>query len=179
LSAALVPVAGYPLLFLPIHIVWLELIIHPTALLVVQELPGDRRLAGRRAGGKLRFFSTAEWVTISAVGALITILLVLGYDRSLGIGRDVEHARAMVIAALSVASGAITAVLSRLRTATAWIVVVVTLGLSALLIQLPFLAARLHVAPLHLDDWLVAALGGCAVGVLPALSSLTGRERHH
>lgn len=179
LSAALVPLAGYPLLYLPIHIVWLELIIHPTALLVFQELRGDRRLARRRTGSKLRFYSTGEWATIGAVGALITILLVLGYDRSLGIGRDVEHARAMAIAALSVASGAITAVLSRLRTATAWIVVLATLGLSALLVQIPFLAARLHVAPIHIDDWLVAALGGCAVSVLPALSSLTRRTRAH
>lgn len=36
-TAALIPLAGYPLLYLPIHVVWLELIIHPTALLVFQE----------------------------------------------------------------------------------------------------------------------------------------------
>src|SRR5690606_32734188 len=29
LSAALVPLLGYPLLYLPAHVVWLELIIHP------------------------------------------------------------------------------------------------------------------------------------------------------
>ena len=29
---------GYPLLYLPIHIVWLETLIHPTAMLVFQEL---------------------------------------------------------------------------------------------------------------------------------------------
>ena len=38
-AAALVPFAGFPLLYLPMHVVWLELIIHPTALLVFQELP--------------------------------------------------------------------------------------------------------------------------------------------
>ncbi len=37
LSAAAVPLADHPLLYLPIHIVWLELIIHPTALLVFQD----------------------------------------------------------------------------------------------------------------------------------------------
>src|SRR5947199_315316 len=37
ITAAFVPFAGYPLLYLPIHIVWLELLIHPTALLVFQE----------------------------------------------------------------------------------------------------------------------------------------------
>ena len=40
-TAALIPLAGYPLLYLPIHIVWLELIIHPTALLVFQDCPRD------------------------------------------------------------------------------------------------------------------------------------------
>ena len=38
-TAAIIPLAGYPLLYLPVHIVWLELIIHPSALLVFQELP--------------------------------------------------------------------------------------------------------------------------------------------
>jgi Ca2+-transporting ATPase len=45
LAAALIPLAGYPLLFLPVHIVWLELIIHPTALLVFQNLPPTSRLS--------------------------------------------------------------------------------------------------------------------------------------
>ena len=36
LTAALIPLLGYPLLYLPVHIVWLELIIHPTAILAFQ-----------------------------------------------------------------------------------------------------------------------------------------------
>jgi Ca2+-transporting ATPase len=31
ITAALIPLAGYPLLYLPTHIVWLEMLIHPTA----------------------------------------------------------------------------------------------------------------------------------------------------
>ena len=38
-TAALVPLVGYPLLYSPLHIIWLEMIIHPTALLVFQEMP--------------------------------------------------------------------------------------------------------------------------------------------
>ncbi len=49
-TAALIPLAGYPLLYLPIHVVWLELIIHPTALLVFQDLPSDHRLAPATRG---------------------------------------------------------------------------------------------------------------------------------
>jgi len=174
LSAALVPLAGYPLLYLPIHIVWLELIIHPTALLVFQELPGNRLLS-RRHGRRVRFFAPSEWVTISVVGLLLTLLLVKGYDDNLGAGLDVEHARAKVVATLCIASCAITAVLSRLRTLTAWLVICGTLGVSASLIQTPFAASRLHVAPLHLADWMMAATGGFAVAAMLAFSSLARR----
>lgn len=178
LSAALVPLAGFPLLYLPIHIVWLELIIHPTALLVFQELPGDRVISRRRGGSAVRFFEPTEWVTIGLVGVLLTLLLVMGYDYNIGAGRDVGHARAMVIATLCIASGAITVVLSRLRTLTAWIVVCGTLGVSALLVQIPFMAAKLHLAPLQLADWMVAAAGSIVVAAVPALSSLSRRGLH-
>src|SRR5690606_41378442 len=38
-SAAAIPLAGYPLLYLPVHLVWLELMLHPTAMLFFQRLP--------------------------------------------------------------------------------------------------------------------------------------------
>lgn len=177
LSAALVPLAGYPLLYLPIHIVWLELVIHPTALLVFQELPGDRILS-RRHGSHVRFFAPSEWLTIAVAGVLLTLLLVKGYDESLGAGHDVEHARAMVVATLCIASCAITAVLSRLRTLTALLVICGTLSVSASLIQAPFAASRLHVAPLHLADWIMAATGGIVVAAMLAFSSLASRSQH-
>jgi magnesium-transporting ATPase (P-type) len=56
-SAALIPFAGFPLLYLPLHIVWLELIIHPTALLVFQGLPGTDRLLPVKSHDAARFFS--------------------------------------------------------------------------------------------------------------------------
>ena len=47
-TAALVPLLGHPVLYKPIHIVWLELIIHPTALLVFQDLAASDRLGETR-----------------------------------------------------------------------------------------------------------------------------------
>ena len=44
-TAALIPLMGYPLLYLPIHIIWIELILHPTALLVFQNLPSQGALS--------------------------------------------------------------------------------------------------------------------------------------
>jgi Ca2+-transporting ATPase len=57
LPATLIPLAGLPLLYLPIHIVWLEAIIHPTAMLAFQELPSPGALDRADAPGEARFFS--------------------------------------------------------------------------------------------------------------------------
>ena len=172
LTAALIPLTGYPLLYLPVHIVWLELIIHPTALLVFQNMPSGTRLDPVVRSRRLRFFSMQQWIVIAAVGMGVTAIVSMSYLRSLGAGMDVEHARAMAMVALTAASAGITLNLSRLRTLAAWIMVGGTLALSILFVQTPFLAAFLHLRPLHLDDWLLALAGGLVASLLSALSSL-------
>lgn len=175
-TAAAIPLGGFPLLYLPVHIVWLELIIHPTALLVFQELPLSDQLTPAPKSRRVRFFSLGEWAVIAAVGVLVALLVVLTYDRSLGIGRDVEHARAMAIVALTVASALLTAVLSGLRTRTARTMVIATIGLSVFLVQVPPIARLLHLAPLHLDDWLFAMAGAGIVSAIPAFFRIGGRR---
>lgn len=171
-TAALIPLAGYPLLYLPVHIVWLELIIHPTALLVFQELPGGQRLARVKRLKKLRFFSAAQWFTIALVGAAVTAVVTFSYLRSLGAGHDVEHARAMALVALTVASAGITANLSRLRGRAAQVMVAGTIALSLLLVQTPAIASALHLKPLHSDDWALAIAGGLLASLLSAITSV-------
>ncbi|MEK7387890.1 MAG: HAD-IC family P-type ATPase, partial [candidate division NC10 bacterium] len=164
ITAAFVPLAGYPLLYLPVHIVWLEMIIHPTALLVFQELPASERLQPVATGGPARFFSRRDWAVIAAVGGLITAFVVAGYLASLGEGGRVEHGRAMALAVLTLASAALTVVLSGLRTWTSRAVAAGTVALSVALVQTPVLARLLHLEPLHLGDWIlavVAAILGC------------------
>ena len=180
-AAALVPFAGFPLLYLPMHVVWLELIIHPTALLVFQELPAaSDRLEPVDRNRKLRFFDWREWTLIAFIGLLVTGLVILGYVRSLGGNHDVEHARAMALVVLVVASATMTAGLSRLRSVAAVIAVIATIGSALVLVQVPALAGILHLSPLHGDDWLIAAAGGLLAGslttILPHLSRLS-RER--
>ena len=166
-SAAVIPLSGYPLLYLPVHIVWLELIIHPTALLVFQQLPAPDQFKVTKRQGSLRFYTRGEWTMIALVGVLLTTVLVSGYAFSLGIGRNVEHARAMALAVLCLGSAFLTASLSRLATATARIIALGS-GLSALLlIQLPGLAGLLHLQPLHWDDWLLATTGSALIALIP------------
>ena len=108
LTAAFIPFAGYPLLYLPSHIVWLELIIHPTAMLVFPNAPTSEQLRPVKQARHPRFFNAPEWTLICVVGVLVTVIIVFGYIRSLGPGDDTDHARSMAMVALIVASAAIT-----------------------------------------------------------------------
>jgi len=156
-TAALLPLAGYPLLYLPIHVVWLELIIHPSALLAFQD-PAPRgalvHLDPHRGGA---FFSPREWARIGTAGGLLTLLLIGGY--ALNLSGGVEHARAMTLAVLSFASAAVSALLSGLRTRAAQIVSGTAIAITAAGLETPSLASLLHVTPLHTFDWTVAVIG--------------------
>jgi Ca2+-transporting ATPase len=169
-TATLIPVAGYPLLYLPIHIVWLELIIHPTALLAFQELNASARLKPLRERERAgQFFTTRQWIVVVAVGAALTLVVLFGYERSIGAGPNEEHARAMALVTLVIASATLTATLSRLRTLAARTITAASLASAVIVVQAPLLAELLHVEPLHVDDWAIATAGGlvpCAIASL-------------
>ena len=163
-SALLVPLLGYPLLYLPIHIVWIELILHPTALLVFQELPASDLEPASGAGA--RFFSRREWAAIALVGGLTALVVIGAYVWNVRESGQPEHGRAMAIATLAFASAALTARLSGLRTRTARIIAAATIGSTIIMIQTPLLAGMLHLEPLHLVDWSVAMAGGVLAAAL-------------
>jgi Ca2+-transporting ATPase len=103
------------------------------------------------------------------VGTTILVVVTASYVRSLGAGYEVEHARAMALVALTVASAGITASLSKLRSLTAKLIVGLTILVSVVLVQVPGLAALLHLKPLHFDDWAIAVAGGLLAAVIPAV----------
>jgi Ca2+-transporting ATPase len=183
-TAALIPLAGYPLLYLPIHIIWLELIIHPTALLAFQVAAAPpEALEPARRYGQARFFSRADWLAIGLSSVLLVAVMVLGYEWNLGARRDVEHARAMALVALTVASAVFAALLSGLRTRLARLICLGTLASALLLVQVPTLARLLQLSPLHGVDWGWAIAGGLVAG-LPLLPVLfrqlsSGSTRAH
>ncbi len=168
MTAALVPFAGYPLLYLPVHIVWLELVIHPTAILAFQRRAGDGPLQPRPVDTRARFFTAREWFSLTLTGVLVTAAVAIGYLRGLALSGSVEHARTSALASLCVASAGFVAVLGGLRHAPGRWIAGATLLSAVVLAQMPQLAAALHLAPLHLDDWALAAATG-AVGCLPLL----------
>ncbi|HEY0824958.1 MAG TPA: cation-transporting P-type ATPase [Ramlibacter sp.] len=177
-GAAAIPLMGLPLLFLPIHIVWLELVIHPTAMLAFQDLPADGPLAAVRRGRRARFFSTGTWWAIGMAGALVSIVVVWSYLHALGADRDVEHARAMALVMLLAASAGMTAGLTRLRRAAAGWLVAATLASLALLVQFPASSRLLNLRPLHAADWALVALACVAVALVSlGMAARIRRER--
>jgi Ca2+-transporting ATPase len=178
-SAAIVPLAGHPLLYLPVHIVWLELIIHPTALLVFQELPRSTPLTPLLRRARQSFFARWTWLAIGGLGAMVTVTVVLGYDDALDPGRNVEHGRTVALAVLIAASAAITVGLGGLRTWSGRILVLGSLASLILLVQLRALAQLVHLEPLHLADWGSVAAAGAVTGGGAWLVALTMRGRVH
>jgi Ca2+-transporting ATPase len=163
-TAAVIPFAGEPLLYLPSHIVWLELIIHPTALLVFQELPSGDGLGRVERGARPRFFDRRQGGVIALTAILATALVFAAYQSALASGQAVEHARAAALAALVLTSAAIAAGLSRLRSRASRLAVAATIASAIVLVQIPPLATLMHLAPLHLGTWLMAASGAGLIG---------------
>jgi Ca2+-transporting ATPase len=170
-SAAVVPLLGWPLLFLPLHIVWLELLIHPTAMLVFQA--GDRpaSLAGDRAPAARAVLGAGDWIALGVSGVLLTAALLAGHARAATGAGDVAHARAMALAVLSFGSVAAMAALGGLRVGVGRVLGLLGVAGTAALVQLPASAAVHGLRPLHADDWALAA----AAAVVAALPLGSGR----
>jgi Ca2+-transporting ATPase len=177
ITAALIPLAGYPLLYLPVHVVWLEMLIHPTALLVFQSPPPREGIIASGRSGPLRFFTTFEWLVIVLTGAMVAGFVAGGYVRSFETGH-VDHGRAMALAILTLSSASLTTALGGLRTLTGRIVVVLTVAMSIILTQIPALAAVLDIEPLHMDDWALATAASLAAAGVVWVSQLVAiRQR--
>ena len=177
LGAAVIPLMGLPLLFLPIHIVWLELVIHPTAMLAFQDLSHMATPGFVSHSRRARFYSTGSWLEIGMIGAMLSVAVVWSYLHALGTDRDIEHARAMALSVLLTASVCITIGLTKLRGAAARWLVVGTLASLGLLVQVPELSRLVNVRPLHAMDWMLVglfALATCAMTLL-----LADRMRRH
>ncbi|MBY4596430.1 cation-transporting P-type ATPase [bacterium BD-1] len=176
IGAAAIPLMGLPLLFLPIHIVWLELIIHPTAMLAFQDLPPDGPLGKVQRDRAARFFSAEVWLGIGLIGGLVSVAVVWSYLHALGADQNVEHARAMAMAVLLVTSAGVTAGLTRLRRAASGWVVFGTLASMLLMIQIPVVSRFLNLHPLHVQDWLLVAAAFWVVVLCTLVLSSRSRE---
>lgn len=163
LSAAIIPLLGYQLLYLPIHIVWLELIIHPTALFAFQQYAEEKNEL--RSSNQNSFFTKKETALILSMGLAFTAIVVLAFISGLSEGQDASHGRAKVMGLISFWSAGIVMALTKGRTLASKILMLITLVSSLFLIQCEWFAKALHLDPLAFFEW-VKIMGVVLVSVL-------------
>jgi Ca2+-transporting ATPase len=144
---------------MPVHIVWLELIIHPSALFAFQQpaegvdgIPRSRKT----------FFSRADLIALVAIGLLLTVVMCFSFVSGLAENRGEGHARAKSMVMLTFWSAGTVATFSRLKTRASIVIVVCTVITTLALVKITASATNLKLAPLHLRDW-AAIMGWIAV----------------
>lgn len=165
ITAALIPLMGYPLLYLPVHIVVLELFIHPAAFLGFQ-LPASRALDEQARDA--RFFDKQQLIVIVTAGSLITFAVASLFIGRVGAGASPEHARTMAMIAMIASLITLLAVFSRMHGKAPRVIVPAALLFAILATSVPLVVQAFHLHALAPRDWLISF----ATGALVALTSL-------
>jgi len=165
-SAAFVPLMDNPILYLPVHIVIMELCIHPTALLGFQQAAASGVLQAIPRDGPSHFFARPTWLIVGTGGLLLSFVLLAAFEHSFSRSGDIAEARALVLAMLAFWSAAMTLGLNRARSGIGVLVPLVSFLIVVVLIEVPAVAVLLHLAPLPGMDWaLVLLTGALSLGV--------------
>ncbi|MHB9879905.1 cation-translocating P-type ATPase [Pacificimonas sp. ICDLI1SI03] len=120
-TAATIPLLDFPLLYLPIHIVVLELFIHPAAILGFQQKPGPTVTKGVPRGAG--FFSARQITVICVTGLVVAIGVGWQFISALGEGASIGEARTLAFFVLLSALSATLAILSSLKNLSSRLVV--------------------------------------------------------
>jgi Ca2+-transporting ATPase len=188
LSALVIPVMGRPLLLLPIHLVVLELLLHPIVSLVFQADPPDAdamHRPPRPVGDALRLRTLWRPYLLGSVLAGTIIAL---YVWTLDHGWPVAEARGVAFTALLASQPVLLLSMrspdrplwssGRRWTRTLAAVVAVLVAFTGATVYLPPLASLLHVAAFPAGGWLiVAAITVSALWTEP-LKRQPGSERN-
>ena len=181
--ALVAPLFGMPLLLLPVHLVWLEVIIHPTSALVFQaEEPSPDLMRRPPRSPHEPFLRLKGATTVVAEGVAIAVGVLGLFLWASSVGRSTEGARALALAALFLAQ---TVLVLQVRSphqpiwrrglAGNWAlapVLTATLLSLLLIVYVPPLAQAAYLGPLSLLDWLLAALVAIATTLVFDLSKL-------
>lgn len=101
LSALVIPFVGAPLFLLPIHLVWLEIVVHPTSALVYEnEPPSDdlMRRPPRPSGSGL--LEAGDWLRPLSIGVVLSVAVIALYLWFLQHGSSTEVARSLAMVAM-------------------------------------------------------------------------------
>ena len=101
ISAVVLPLVGAPLLLLPIHLVFLEIIVHPTSSLVFESDPGNTDLMSHAPrDARAALLDRRDWVHALTLGGTLAIAVVALFLTLLSRHVPVEVARSSAIVAM-------------------------------------------------------------------------------
>jgi Ca2+-transporting ATPase len=164
---SIVPVLlGWPLILMPIHILFLQLIIDPACSLVFEAEPEERGIMRRPPRPPdASLFERGQMLRSVAQGLIVAIVLLGLFAISLRGGNGATHGRALAFASLIVASLALIlanrsrsrAIRDALSTANValWWVIAAALVFLALALETPVLREAFRFSPLNAGDLLI------------------------
>ena len=170
LSIAPVFLPGWPLLLLPVHIAFLELIIDPSCSLIFEGEQAETNIMTRRPRSTTARLFTARTVGPAVLQGLSVLAVCLGIVFLARPGHGPDAARALCFAALVVSFLTIILVnrswtrtaLSMMRApnpAMWWVLAGAAISLGAIL-TVPTLQRLFSFSPLHADDLMLSLLAG-------------------
>ncbi|MGZ4212553.1 MAG: cation-translocating P-type ATPase [Actinomycetota bacterium] len=167
LAALVIPLLGKPFLLLPIHIVLLELLLHPIVSLVFENDPAEPDVMRRPPRPpRASFLSRGEMLRSAGQGFGLSIGIVVLYLWRLGAGTGRARALGLVTLLLGEACLILT---SRARDVPVWRapmrgnrvlvpLVATMLGVAVAIVYIPPLAHALRIKVLIPVDWAIAAV---------------------
>ncbi len=172
LSMIPVMIPGWPLLLLPVHIVFLELIIDPACTLVFEAEGADADIMRRSPRTPQARLFSAPIVSIALLQGLAALLVCLAIFAVTHGGQGANAARAMVFTGL-VASLLMIIMINRSWTRSAlamlkepnaavWWVIAGAGACLALVLEMPRVQRLFSFAPVHVADLLLSLLAGIA-----------------
>ena len=170
---SLIPVfiPDWPLILLPVHIVFLELIIDPSCTMIFEAEHSEPDVMTRPPRNpKERLFSMKS-LSISILQGISVLTIVLGvFLAARHLGHSENNARGLTFAALVVANVALIltnrswsrTIISMVRVPNSalWWVVGGATGFLLLVLYVPVLRDMFHLAPLHLLDLFICLIAG-------------------
>lgn len=177
-GVSMIPVAlGWPLVLMPVHILFLQLIIDPVCSIVFEAEPDEAQSMRRppRLSGSSLFDRNVMWLGLLQGLVVLAALLAL-YAGALHIGRNANEARALTFAAMVIAnlslifanrshSRSMAATLG-IRNHALWWIIAGALLFLLLVLAIPQLRAIFYFGELGLADLMLvsaAAIGYIAV----------------
>ena len=188
--AMAMPLVGAPLLLLPVHLVWLELIVHPVSALVFEsELPGPETLRVPPRPPSAPLVDRHDVIRAAAAGFVLTACVFVAWSWSVPQGAPAARTFALTILVV----GSVMLVFAERAHDRGWVeaglptslrarlVLLLVLASMPAMVYLPALAEALGLAPIAPARWCLAvAVGVASVGwraLLPPTRTRPGRAR--